>query len=277
MKRLLSPLLLLSFAGISAAIPRPDPAWWSQGPPPPVIDPAAIPNNHGPANIGQAKFMAKRALDALRALVPSVADQVEADLVGAGKPIATWDVPANPDAAWQQAQRAPLLIGQLKSIAAPFYDRLNTAAPQWLLAERQTNGTYSTGTHFPWTADSSDDNNKGFATIGQLKAVFALRFNKDSDLDANADLVEWTILGGLSSSLPQAFQALLLASLNPYDPNGDQDGDGVSNADELTNGTDPLNADSDGDGLDDSADPHPLVPESNASAAGILRILSPLE
>jgi hypothetical protein len=40
---------------------------------------------------------------------------------------------------------------------------------------------------------------------------------------------------------------------------GDNDGDSISNEDEYDNNTDPTKADSDGDGLNDAADPNPLL------------------
>ena len=49
-------------------------------------------------------------------------------------------------------------------------------APAWLEAERITNGTNHADSIFPWTPETSDDKNKAIATIGQLKAVFSLRF-----------------------------------------------------------------------------------------------------
>jgi len=44
---------------------------------------------------------------------------------------------------------------------------------------------------------------------------------------------------------------------------GDFDGDGVTNGNEFTANTDPTNADSDSDGINDSADPQPLVATRN--------------
>lgn len=174
------------------------PAWWSTGTPP-VIDPAATANSHAPANIGQAKWMAKNALAALRAVDDAAADLVETDLVGAdlvnpnlaaaGKIIANWDPPSN--AAGQAAQRAPLLIGQLKAIADPFYRNLSSSNATWLNSELQLNGTKDPGNpmnFFPWTSATEDDNNKAVATIGQLKAVFSLRFETFISLSEQGSL-----------------------------------------------------------------------------------------
>ena len=90
--------------------------------------------------------------------------------------LASWDPPTSP--AEQEKQKAPLLLGQLKAIAHPFYNQLHAAAPTWLATERATNGTNHPGSIFPWTAEITDDQNKSIATIGQIKAVFSLRFER---------------------------------------------------------------------------------------------------
>ncbi len=160
---------------------------------------------------------------------PDVADLISADLVGVGKTIPNWTPPAA-NTAEAEAQYAPLLVGQLKAIAAPFYTRLNAAAPTWLAAQRQANGTQDAaafGFIYPWTSSSSDDSNKAIASVGQLKAVFALRFEKDADNNNLADLWEIRYFGttGISSS-------------------ADADGDGFTNVQEYAAGSDPQNASS---------------------------------
>jgi len=207
------------------------------------------------ANIGQAMFMARRALEALRAQLPSVAALVEADLVGEDKPIKTFDVPAEPDAAWHEKHKAPLLVGQLKAIAEPFYNRLHDAVPQWLQTEREANNTQFPGSHFPWRNSTGEVNNHAMATIGQLKAVFALHFELDSDSDSVSNLQEWYRNGSLNSAiLPAKLMAYLSARDLTYDPQGDYDGDGMSNQFEVLNGLDPLDhsdaaMDADGDNV----------------------------
>jgi len=250
----------LPFLAVGTTLSADPPAWWSL----PdetnhaVIDPAVTDANpKGPANIGQAKFMAKQALDALRDQLPTVAAEVEADLVGVGKPIATLDVPAQPNAAWHEKQKAPLLVGQLKAIAEPFYNRLNTAVPQWLQLEMQANNTLSPGTFLPWPIPTGEVNNHAMATIGQLKAVFALHFDQDSDADFVADVQNWFVTGSATASaLPPELLTYLLTS------GGDYDGDGIDNATEIADGTNPFDADSDHDGIPDGDDNHRLSPDT---------------
>ncbi len=212
---------------------EPAPLWWSIGSPPPMNSNATQPL--GVANIGQAKYMAKCALEALYKINPAVANLISADLVGVGKPIPSWTPPiANTPEA--QAQYAPLRVGQLKAIADPFYTRLNAVAPSWLAAQRQNNGTQdiaASGYIFPWTSATSDDSNKALASVGQVKAVFALRFEKDSDGDLFPDL--WAF-----------------------------DKDGLTPAQEAVLGTSPLLDDTDGDGVNDDLDAFPLDPSRSS-------------
>lgn len=222
---------LLGQGFVAQAVP---PAWWGQGNPP-VIESNSPSNNLGMANIGQAKWMAKSALDALRISLPTVADQVEADLVGPGKPIANWDTPTTNDE--REAQHAPLLLGQLKAIAAPFYERIHSVQPTWLDAQRILNQLPETGSIYPWTLDSGDDSNRSPATIGQLKAVFSLRFETlatviDSDADGDGLSDRWEQEHGIDSNDD--------GSIDPLNgANGDPDGDGVKNKDEQEAGTNP--------------------------------------
>jgi len=218
-------------SGVFFDPPSLDPLWWSAGSPP-AINPAAEPNNHGVANIGQAKWMAKNALAALREQLPDVAEEVEAELVGADKAIRSWDAPVTPEE--QTKQRSPLLIGQLKAISAPFYNHLHDGQPVWLSQELIANGTSHAGTHLPWSETTTDDNNKGVATIGQLKAVFSLRFESieisnldDTDNDGMSDAWELLHFGDLLR-----------------DGTDDYDNDGVMDLEEFESGSDPADSSS---------------------------------
>ncbi|WP_367871233.1 hypothetical protein [Luteolibacter sp. Populi] len=157
--------------------PGAEPVWWREGDMP-AVDEAIAPSDRGPANVGQAKWMAKSALDALRSARPDIAATVDAALVGAGKPLVSWDAPAL-DSNEAKSQYAPLLVGQLKAISAPFYAALHAAEPAWLLTEMQASQTRDGSDSlnpYPWTSASGDDRNTAPANLAQLKAVFSLRF-----------------------------------------------------------------------------------------------------
>jgi hypothetical protein len=229
-KKKLIPSFMLALMLAAFAAP---PLWWSQGDPP-VIDPAAAVNNHGPANIGQAKHMAKSALEALQASHPSVAAEIEADLTAGPTPIVDFTVPDPKTPEWIEKQKAPLLIGQLKAMADPFYTRLHALDPSWLETERTTNGTNHSGSIFPWTADTADDANKAIANIGQLKAVFSLRFDTlppvDPD-DTDGD------------GLPDVWEVAQFGSTTAYGSTNDIEPDGATNLTEHALGLNPLKKD----------------------------------
>jgi hypothetical protein len=229
-KRNLIPGILILLAMISLAAP---PLWWSEGNPPVVTGVAE--NNKGPANIGQAKNMVAAALQALDTQAPTIATQVRADLAISHPDLLTVPSPKTPE--WIEKQKAPLLLGQLKAIADPFYTRLHAAAPAWLEAERILNGTNHPNSIFPWTAETTDDANKAIANIGQLKAVFSLRFE---GLDSDGD------------GLPDAWELQHFTNLDQTS-SGDPDNDGLTNAQELAIGTDPttIGVDANGNGLPD--------------------------
>jgi len=221
------------FIALTIAALAAPPLWWSAGDPP-VIDPAAAVNNKGPANIGQAKHMAKSALDALRPTHPTVANQIEADLTQGANPILDFTVPNPKTPEWQEKQKAPLLIGQLKAIADPFYTRLHAAAPTWLEAERTLNGTNHPNSIFPWTTETTDDQNKGIANIGQVKAVFSLRFDTlppVNPLDSDGD------------GLPDAWEIANFGSINAYGATADIEPDGATNLTEHALGLNPTKKD----------------------------------
>lgn len=273
--RLLWITLLTSMT--SAWVRADPPAWWSDGNPP-AWNQNAEPNNKGPASIGQAKWMASEALRALQVVDPTLAATIRNDLTlpqpnpagGSYPSILDFSVPNPKSPEWIESQKAPLLIGQLKAIVSPFYARLNAVSPSystWLSAERTTNGTNIPGSIFPWTTTTDDDTNKAIATIGQLKAVFSLRFESlppafvDSDNDGLADDWEISVFGNLG-----------------VDPNGDADGDGLTNAQEFSLGTSPIDIDSDHDGIPDGEDSEPMTPAVPvAPMISSILVLTPLQ
>jgi hypothetical protein len=240
----LTTLLLITGMTVSAA----PPLWWSEGNPP-VVNASAASNNHGPANTGQAKWMANRALAALRQILPQTADAIEADLVGDGKPIATWDAPSTPE---QQAkQREPLLLGQLKAISAPFYLHLHGVAPQWLAEECGRNNISQSTEGLPWTLEVTDDANRSVTLIGQLKALFSLDFAADYETEEHQD--------GISDLWEH-----VVVNANPNDPwtnigdinsgNTAEAGTGTGVGNPPDTSQPPVDPDTDKDGLKDSED-----------------------
>lgn len=133
------------------------PTWWTDGIPP-VIPPGATENNQGPANIGQAKHMADMALKALELKDKVLSDTIRQKLT-IRQPNPTnptgpllkeiikhrFALPNPLPADWAQSQRAPLLLGQLKAISAPFYAALNLQNPSWLAEQLTLNGTSNPG------------------------------------------------------------------------------------------------------------------------------------
>ncbi len=251
--------MMLVFSGIVVLVAQP--VWWgtshsSDPDKPGNLDLPSVTNgneanNNGPANIGQAKHMARSALLEMRKMgFSDLADSIEGDLVGEGanKPIKSWNLAVGSEQ--QEMQKTPLLIGQLKAIARPFYDHLNEASSEWVLEQLQANhadaailntdywqivdNPYHPDGYLPWNPSASSDSNKSIANIGQLKAVFSLRFEtlKSSGLDSDGD--------GLADS----WEFLHFTNLEQT-ANGDPDGDGISNWQEFSLNTDPKEVGSD--------------------------------
>ena len=269
-------LAALALAGTVTGDPPNRPTWWMD-PATRVIPEGAVENNLGPANIGQAKHMADMALKALATKDQGLSNTIRqklttpqpnpADLSGPLLPkIIDFTPPSPLPTNWPESQRAPLLLGQLKAIAAPFYTHLDATNPTWLAAERTTNGTNYPGSIFPWTATTADDTNKATATVGQLKAVFSLRFETLPPTSADSD----------GDGLPDSWELLHFGDLAYQNALSDTDGDGLTDISELAANLSPFLMDTDGDGLLDSEDVNPLIRDyAETAIAGLVRILTP--
>ncbi len=182
------PLALCGLAAANAA-----PAWWTAGTDP-AIDGSATPNNAAVVNAGQAKWMATRAFETLSGQLGATSPVVQAieaelfkdtDTSTAG--VFFPERPVSPSAEWLTAQKAPLQLGALKALAAPFYKHLSDYDEAWLEDQLEDNGlvantsyfTDTDGTLFPWNPLNNSDSsiNKSIANVGQLKLVFSLDFS----------------------------------------------------------------------------------------------------
>jgi N-acetylmuramoyl-L-alanine amidase len=261
----LTTLLLIAGLSVSAA----PPIWWTT----PddanfrVIDPSVADSNpFGPANVGQSKYVAKRAFEALSAAIgdnavvqSQVVAAIEQELykseenspTGVFYPV----VPDEPTPEWLDAQKVPLQIGAMKAMAAPFYRHLSAMNANWVRNQLMANGLTlgsgffqdSDGAYYPWNpADNSSNlKNRAPATIGQLKVVFSLRFEVlDTDGDGIVDSADQN-----GDGVPDSAQ--------------DSDRDGLTDAQEYALGTDTKKADTDEDGLADGDDAEPKDSEIN--------------
>lgn len=199
-------ILFVAFAFVALAQPQPN--WWSaRG----VIRPDVEPDDFAIANLGQVKQFARAAVLEFEAKLPGGAG------IALHQKVAAWDNPIDsPD------DYAVVTHGQLKHLLDAFYARLEsvraTMAPDWPAVVA------------PWAGGATglaSARNTAVANIGQVKNAFA----------------------GLEGD--RASRSLLNEAGTPSAPNRfglgwlrDSDGDGVSDAQELAVGTDPLNASS---------------------------------
>ena len=223
------------------------PTWWGEGSAS-AIAPAAPSNNQGPVSVAQAKWMAFRALGKLQTVDPILANAIFSKLTqpqpkaGGGYYPATLDFTTLQPLpfGWTASQRSPLLLGQLKAIAAPFYDLLQAKDPAWLSAQLDLNLTKDSAypaNFYPWSSSPADDANRSPATVGQLKSVLSLRFETLSGVPTGGSL--------------------------------DTDGDGLNNLAEYNAGTNSWTSDTDGDGLPDKWElDHSINPINGTGANG---------
>jgi len=229
------------------------PSWWTEGVDP-VLLATATSNNYGVANVGQTKWMALNAYIALGEVIPGLGSGVESEL----EELTDFSVPGTQEAF--EAHRAMLNVGQLKALGAPFYNWIHPVAPDWLEGEREANETDQGSGHYPWGSSYGEENNYAVANIGQLKAVFSLRFHESGDEDKVPDLFEHFAYGDAS----------LDGATTDYDKDGSFD------EEEFDDGSSPFDADTDGDGIPDGVDPNPLVADSSGGVTTeVLHVWTP--
>lgn len=251
----LTGMILSSVTPLTAVEPA-HPLWWGDL----GVTNGNPKQNKGVAQLGQVKNTANKAHYELESLLPGG--------VGFNVP---FTIPSAPDAAWYQTQKKALNLGQLKAVAKPFYDRLNEISPAWVETQLQANGLTNThyfedsnGYFYPWNPATPVSENYKSAQIGQIKVVFALRFRADADSDTLNDLVELAMYGDTSGDGTAT----------------DYDGDGLSDALEVTHGTSSFETDTDHDGVSDgdevAASTDPLSAAITSSSATTLEVFTPL-
>jgi uncharacterized repeat protein (TIGR01451 family)/gliding motility-associated-like protein len=91
-------------------------------------------------------------------------------------------------------------------------------------------------------------------------------YNEDTDGDGVSDATDTDALDPCSPSQSPLYTGY--DSNNSIWSSADCDGDGIANGTEFTNGTDPYNEDTDGDGVNDDIDTNPFDPCSPSQSAG---------
>ncbi len=281
MKRL---LFCLMIPGLQAA----DPAWWTTGNTA-IIDSAAshaVSENYAPASQGQLKNVAAKAALYLNNL-PGIGAGAAVNGMVSGF-------------THTESDYSPVLLGQLKAVAKPFYDRLlevgyDTRAN--LVARGYPSNWAS---DYPWNPSTPASENYGPANLGQMKITFSFDLTGfpagDNNHNGLPDAWEQQYYpNGIPStpgwadqdSFGMTFRMKALHGLDPTkdstndigisdgwlvqhgidpktaDPDSDDDehvGDGLSLKDEYLAGTDPNKKDTDDDGVVDGQDGWALEP-----------------
>jgi RHS repeat-associated protein len=185
------------------------PGWWTDdNAQTRIISAAATPNNYGPVNLGQLKYVAtqaKKYLDLQLATNGGAGSAINA-MVAAFEPIAGQNYTPEQLAAIHAANLSPVNLGQLKAVALPFYQRLIEVGYDTrgsLIANGYPGDwayEYPWNPNDTWNQSGSADKsvNYGIANIGQLKMAFSFDL---STTDSNSSFLSPSLLQAIESAM----------------------------------------------------------------------------
>lgn len=242
MRKLIAPTCLaLTLIGGEHLLWAAQPVWWTDYS---LVD-GSTRQDSASATIGQAKHAVQKAYQYLEVELAAVG--------GSGVEVtAIYNNYCTIAPADSGNDLLPLTLGQLKFLAKPFYDRLNSTE---VGLDTSAMNPASIDV-YPWTVDQGDDADLALATIGQLKFVFSFDLTNwmppgnetDTDNDGIPDTWEQQYFGNLQ----QGFYT-------------DFDGDGIRDYYEFLLGFDPLLSDAlissedpDSDGVINNEDAAPF-------------------
>ena len=223
-KKSLIPLCLLIVSSIFVLGAQPD--WWTDYS---LIDGSPRQDN-AVASIGQAKHTVQKAYQYLDAKLEPVGGVGEELTTLHNNYCVATPVDANNDL-------LPLTIGQLKYLAKPFYDRLNSVEVELDTSAMNPNSADI----YPWTIDQFDDNDLALATLAQLK--FAFSFDLGDGLLPAQDRDDDTLLDDWEQMIVDADPNDAITVVADVLPEEDYDADGLSNQNEFIQGRDPTISD----------------------------------
>ncbi len=196
-----APLLTLWMVAVGGVtVGAQGPAWWVER----GVLSGDAPADFAPLTQGQMKWLATNASDELDVrlnLVGGAGSNVHAMVWGFGG----------------EHNAQVVLVGQLKHVAQPFYNRLMAVG-------------YADA--YPWSGEPAEEADFAVANIGQAKSMFAFDMAEDLDDDGLSDWAE-TDTGIFVSPTDTGTDPLL----------ADTDGDGTPDGEEVANRTDPNNTD----------------------------------
>ncbi|MEM6602078.1 MAG: hypothetical protein AAF649_11890, partial [Verrucomicrobiota bacterium] len=208
------------------------------------------PDDYAAVNQGQLKHMARAAYDELQQELPASvwttpAGQALSALIAswyAGGDLSGQVITSGTD------HYAVANTGQVKWIAKHHYDVL--ASVGYVAGAGYAPAGWSAGS-YPWTDVTSDDDHYAAANLGQVKYLFSFDLSIwtpagiDSDMDGLPDAWEQQIIDTAASDADPGNDWIdtieeILPQDNPLSIAGDFDGDGIDNATEFSDGTDPV-------------------------------------